>query len=90
MDEYPSVLKWRRNQSAVSVSSSLPDLLGNSAGSLSPADPPLKSEQLLEGDKTLLQDAAESKASVKAASLMFEPHRRKSASVAKRNIHNFY
>ncbi|XP_075874958.1 GRAM domain-containing protein 2A isoform X4 [Nelusetta ayraudi] len=48
VDEYPSVLKWRRNQSAVSVSSSLPDLLGNSAGSLSPADPPLKSEQLLE------------------------------------------
>ena len=53
VDEFPSVLKWRRKPSVVSVSSSLPDLLGNSTGSLSPADAPFKSEQLLEGDKTL-------------------------------------
>ncbi|KAM7014831.1 GRAM domain-containing protein 2A isoform 1-T1 [Tautogolabrus adspersus] len=48
VDEFPSVLKWRRKPSVVSVSSSLPDLLGNSTGSLSPADAPFKSEQLLE------------------------------------------
>ncbi|XP_068168828.1 GRAM domain-containing protein 2A isoform X2 [Antennarius striatus] len=48
VDEFPSVLKWRRKPSVVSVSSSLPDLLGNSTSSLSPADSPLKSEQLLE------------------------------------------
>lgn len=53
VDEFPSVLKWRRKPSVVSVSSSLPDLLGNSTSSLSPADTPLKSEQLLEGDTTL-------------------------------------
>lgn len=53
VDEFPSVLKWRRKPSVVSVSSSLPDLLGNSTSSLSPADTPFKSEQLLEGDKTL-------------------------------------
>lgn len=48
VDEFPSVLKWRRKPSVVSVSSSLPDLLGNSTSSLSPADTPFKSEQLLE------------------------------------------
>ncbi|XP_028294902.1 GRAM domain-containing protein 2A-like isoform X2 [Gouania willdenowi] len=48
VDEYQSVLKWRRNPSVVSVSSSLPDLLGNSTGSLSPADAPYQSEQALE------------------------------------------
>lgn len=72
VDEFPSVLKWRRNPSAVSMSSSLPDLLGNSAGSLSPTDAPLKSEQL-EGDKTVVEDTAEAKAPVKATRLMFEP-----------------
>ncbi|KAA8595952.1 hypothetical protein FQN60_011243 [Etheostoma spectabile] len=35
VDEFPSVLKWRRKPSVVSVSSSLPDLLGNSPSSLS-------------------------------------------------------
>ncbi|XP_030579880.1 GRAM domain-containing protein 2A isoform X4 [Archocentrus centrarchus] len=47
-DEFPSVLKWRRKPSVVSVSSSLPDLLGNSTSSLSAADAPFKSEQPLE------------------------------------------
>uniref|UniRef100_A0A3Q0RML0 GRAM domain containing 2A n=1 Tax=Amphilophus citrinellus TaxID=61819 RepID=A0A3Q0RML0_AMPCI len=47
-DEFPSVLKWRRKPSVVSVSSSLPDLLGNSTSSLSAADTPFKSEQPLE------------------------------------------
>ncbi|TNN65935.1 GRAM domain-containing protein 2 [Liparis tanakae] len=48
VDEFPSVLKWRRKPSVVSVSSSLPDLLGNSTSSLSAADTPFKSEQPLE------------------------------------------
>uniref|UniRef100_A0AAQ5Z1Z0 GRAM domain-containing protein n=1 Tax=Amphiprion ocellaris TaxID=80972 RepID=A0AAQ5Z1Z0_AMPOC len=48
VDEFPSVLKWRRKPSVVSVSSSLPDLLGNSTGSLSAADTPFQSEQPLE------------------------------------------
>lgn len=52
VDEFPSVLKWRRKPSVVSVSSSLPDLLGNSTSSLSATDTPFKSEQQLEGDKT--------------------------------------
>ncbi|XP_042372617.1 GRAM domain-containing protein 2A-like, partial [Plectropomus leopardus] len=34
MDEYPEVLKWRRKPSLPAVSSSLPDLLGNSPPSL--------------------------------------------------------
>ncbi|XP_068595035.1 GRAM domain-containing protein 2A [Brachionichthys hirsutus] len=34
MDEYPEVLKWRRKPSLPAVSSSLPDLLGNSSPSL--------------------------------------------------------
>lgn len=50
VDEFPSVLKWRRKPSVVSVSSSLPDLLGNSTSSLSAADAPFKPEQPLEGD----------------------------------------
>lgn len=59
----------------VSVSSSLPDLLGNSTSSLSPVDTPFKSEQLLEGDKkisrlTMMRQChhvhAKSKASFKA------------------------
>ncbi|XP_034737093.1 GRAM domain-containing protein 2A isoform X1 [Etheostoma cragini] len=48
VDEFPSVLKWRRKPSVVSVSSSLPDLLGNSPSSLSAVDTPFKSEQPLE------------------------------------------
>ncbi|KAM9817619.1 GRAM domain-containing protein 2A-like [Neosynchiropus ocellatus] len=47
-DDFPSVLKWRRNPSAESVTSSLPDLLGNSTGSLNAADPQFKSEEPLE------------------------------------------
>uniref|UniRef100_A0A3Q2Y9L6 GRAM domain containing 2A n=1 Tax=Hippocampus comes TaxID=109280 RepID=A0A3Q2Y9L6_HIPCM len=48
VDEFPSVLKWRRKPSVVSVSSSLPDLVGNSNSSLSTASTPFKSEQPLE------------------------------------------
>ncbi|XP_072321002.1 GRAM domain-containing protein 2A isoform X2 [Eucyclogobius newberryi] len=48
VDEFPSVLKWRRKPSTVSVSSSLPDLLGNSTGSLSSPDTPFKPEPPLE------------------------------------------
>ncbi|XP_062281082.1 GRAM domain-containing protein 2A isoform X1 [Scomber scombrus] len=48
VDEFPSVLKWRRKPSVVSVSSSLPDLLGNSTSSLNATDTPFKSEQPLE------------------------------------------
>ncbi|XP_077375084.1 GRAM domain-containing protein 2A isoform X5 [Festucalex cinctus] len=48
VDEFPSVLKWRRKPSVVSVSSSLPDLLGNSSSSLSAANTSFKSEQPLE------------------------------------------
>nr|XP_057933052.1 GRAM domain-containing protein 2A-like isoform X4 [Doryrhamphus excisus] len=49
VDEFPSVLKWRRKPSVVSVSSSLPDLLGNSSSSLSATNTAFKSEQPLEG-----------------------------------------
>ncbi|XP_055363505.1 GRAM domain-containing protein 2A isoform X2 [Betta splendens] len=45
VDEFPAVLKWRRKPSVVSVSSSLPDLLGTST---SATDAPFKSEQPLE------------------------------------------
>ncbi|XP_057690244.1 GRAM domain-containing protein 2A isoform X1 [Corythoichthys intestinalis] len=48
VDEFSSVLKWRRKPSVVSVSSSLPDLLGNSSSSLSNANASFKSEQPLE------------------------------------------
>ncbi|XP_067105217.1 LOW QUALITY PROTEIN: GRAM domain-containing protein 2A-like [Osmerus mordax] len=47
-DEYPPVLKWRRKPSVVSVSSSLPDLLGNSTSSLSAVDTPFQTDQPLE------------------------------------------
>lgn len=50
VDEFPSVLKWRRKPSVVSVSSSLPDLLGNSSGGLGAADTVFKSEPL-EGEE---------------------------------------
>ncbi|CAN9499028.1 unnamed protein product [Ophioblennius macclurei] len=39
MDEYPEVLKWRRKPSLPPVSSSLPDLLGNSTPSLTTDEP---------------------------------------------------
>ncbi|XP_034015702.1 GRAM domain-containing protein 2A [Thalassophryne amazonica] len=48
VDGYQSVLKWRRKPSVVSVSSSLPDLLGNSASRLSTVDTSFTSEPLLE------------------------------------------
>ncbi|XP_013857028.1 GRAM domain-containing protein 2 [Austrofundulus limnaeus] len=48
VDEFPSVLKWRRKPSGVSVSSSLPDLLGTSTSGLGAADTPFKAEQPLE------------------------------------------
>nr|XP_046194124.1 GRAM domain-containing protein 2A-like isoform X4 [Oncorhynchus gorbuscha] len=47
-DEYPPVLKWRRKPSVVSVSSSLPDLLGSSTGSLTAVDSSFQTEQPLE------------------------------------------
>ncbi|XP_078139387.1 GRAM domain-containing protein 2A [Centroberyx gerrardi] len=45
VDEYPEVLKWRRKPSLPAVSSSLPDLLGNSSSSLS-ADTPFSTHTL--------------------------------------------
>lgn len=59
--DYPPVLKWRRKPSIPSVSSSLPDLLGNSTSSLSagdapfPTDTPLE-ERRLEAEKILLTE----------------------------------
>ncbi|XP_053369399.1 GRAM domain-containing protein 2A isoform X4 [Clarias gariepinus] len=67
-DEYPvvvtdfsPVLKWRRKPSVASVSSSLPDLLGNSTSSLSAVDPPFQpseplQERALESEKILLPE----------------------------------
>ncbi|KAM4597464.1 GRAM domain-containing protein 2A isoform 3-T3 [Fundulus diaphanus] len=55
VDEFPSVLKWRRKPSVVSVSSSLPDLLGSSTGGLGAADAPFKTEPPLE-DRGLQTD----------------------------------
>ncbi|XP_059392117.1 GRAM domain-containing protein 2A isoform X4 [Carassius carassius] len=67
MDEFPMstdftpVLKWRRKPPAPSVSSSLPDLLGNSTSSLSAGDAvytaetPLE-ERRLEAEKILLTE----------------------------------
>lgn len=51
VDEYPPVLKWRRKPSVVSVSSSLPDLLGSSTGSLTAVDSSFQTDQPLEGEK---------------------------------------
>ncbi|XP_029576513.1 GRAM domain-containing protein 2A isoform X3 [Salmo trutta] len=48
VDEYPPVLKWRRKPSVVSVSSSLPDLLGSSTGSLTAVDSSFQTDQPLE------------------------------------------
>uniref|UniRef100_A0A4W5QI51 GRAM domain containing 2Aa n=1 Tax=Hucho hucho TaxID=62062 RepID=A0A4W5QI51_9TELE len=47
-DEYPPMLKWRRKPSVVSVSSSLPDLLGSSTGSLTAVDSSFQTDQPLE------------------------------------------
>ncbi|KAG7232208.1 hypothetical protein INR49_009401 [Caranx melampygus] len=59
MDEYPEVLKWRRKPSLPPVSSSLPDLLGNSAPGLTP-DTPFSPHTLtnssLETEKILLTE----------------------------------
>ncbi|KAM9854194.1 GRAM domain-containing protein 2A [Aulostomus maculatus] len=60
LDEYPEVLKWRRKPSLPAVSSSLPDLLGNSAPSLT-ADIPFSTHTLtvdgnLETEKILLTE----------------------------------
>ncbi|KAL6468882.1 hypothetical protein MHYP_G00224060 [Metynnis hypsauchen] len=48
VDEFTPVLKWRRKPSVASVSSSLPDLLGNSTSSLSAVDTPFQPEEPLE------------------------------------------
>ncbi|KAM9568781.1 GRAM domain-containing protein 2A isoform 5-T5 [Salvelinus alpinus] len=68
VNDFPPVLKWRRKPSIPSVSSSLPDLLGNSTSSLSAVDTPylptevpltLKSkikERSLETEKILLTE----------------------------------
>ncbi|XP_053490742.1 GRAM domain-containing protein 2A isoform X1 [Ictalurus furcatus] len=60
-DEFTPVLKWRRKPSVASVSSSLPDLLGNSTSNLSAVDTsfqpsePLQ-ERALESEKILLTE----------------------------------
>ncbi|XP_055078726.1 GRAM domain-containing protein 2A-like [Periophthalmus magnuspinnatus] len=60
MDEFPEVLKWRREPSLSNVSSSLPDLLGNSAPGLSPAPTVFSTHTLtdssLEPEKILLTE----------------------------------
>ncbi|KAG7283771.1 hypothetical protein CRUP_034395 [Coryphaenoides rupestris] len=48
VDEFPTVLKWRRKPSVVSVSSTLPDLLGNSTSSLSVGDTAFQKEAPLD------------------------------------------
>ncbi|XP_044047937.1 GRAM domain-containing protein 2A-like isoform X2 [Siniperca chuatsi] len=59
MDEFPEVLKWRRKPSLPAVSSSLPDLLGNSSPGLT-ADTPFSTHTLtdssLETEKILLTE----------------------------------
>ncbi|XP_061078655.1 GRAM domain-containing protein 2A isoform X2 [Conger conger] len=47
-DEFPPVLKWRRKPSVATVSSSLPDLLGNSSSSLSAVDTPFQPDEPME------------------------------------------
>ncbi|XP_066503784.1 GRAM domain-containing protein 2A isoform X3 [Hoplias malabaricus] len=61
VDEFTPVLKWRRKPSVASVSSSLPDLLGNSTSSLSAVDTPFQpdeplEERGLEAEKILLTE----------------------------------
>ncbi|KAJ0069612.1 hypothetical protein NL108_011112, partial [Boleophthalmus pectinirostris] len=59
-DEFPEVLKWRREPSLSNVSSSLPDLLGNSAPGLNPAPTVFSTHTLtdssLEPEKILLTE----------------------------------
>ncbi|XP_057204330.1 GRAM domain-containing protein 2A isoform X2 [Triplophysa rosa] len=60
-EEFPPVLKWRRKSSAVSVSSSLPDLRRNSASTVNVVDTPFQTdkpleEQVLETKKILLTE----------------------------------
>ncbi|XP_055070788.2 GRAM domain-containing protein 2A isoform X1 [Misgurnus anguillicaudatus] len=60
-EDFPPVMKWRRKPSVVSVSSSLPDLLGNSASALNAVDTPFQTdkpreEQVLETKKILLTE----------------------------------
>ncbi|XP_028814776.1 GRAM domain-containing protein 2A isoform X1 [Denticeps clupeoides] len=58
--DFPPVLKWRRKPSVPSVSSSLPDLLGNSASSLSAVETSFQGEvpqeRRLESEKILLTE----------------------------------
>ncbi|XP_030630768.1 GRAM domain-containing protein 2A [Chanos chanos] len=59
--DFPPVLKWRRKPSVPSVSSSLPDLLGNSSSSLSAVDTAFQTdtpleERGLEKEKILLTE----------------------------------
>ncbi|KAM6973112.1 GRAM domain-containing protein 2A [Aplochiton taeniatus] len=59
--DFPPVLKWRRKPSVPSVSSSLPDLLGNSTSSLSAVETPYAmetplKERCLETEKILLSE----------------------------------
>ncbi|XP_062859151.1 GRAM domain-containing protein 2A isoform X1 [Trichomycterus rosablanca] len=59
--DYTPVLKWRRKPSIPTVSSSLPDLLGNSTNSLNAGQPPFSSEtpmqeRHLETEKILLTE----------------------------------
>ncbi|XP_028812181.1 GRAM domain-containing protein 2A-like [Denticeps clupeoides] len=61
--EFPPVLKWRRKPSTGSVTSTLPDLLGTSASSLSTVDTPFQAEESLEErglepEKMLLMEPA--------------------------------
>lgn len=51
-EEFPPVLKWRRKSSAVSVSSSLPDLRRNSASGLNAVDTPFPTDKPLEGERS--------------------------------------
>ncbi|XP_046712875.1 GRAM domain-containing protein 2A isoform X3 [Silurus meridionalis] len=61
VEEFTPMLKWRRKPSVASVSSSLPDLLGNSTSSLSPVETSFQSseplqERALESEKILLTE----------------------------------
>ncbi|MCJ8737402.1 hypothetical protein PDJAM_G00023530, partial [Pangasius djambal] len=61
VNEFTPVLKWRRKPTVASVSSSLPDLLGNSTSSLSAVDTSFQpsetlQERTLESEKILLTE----------------------------------
>ncbi|XP_034031575.1 GRAM domain-containing protein 2A [Thalassophryne amazonica] len=74
MDEYPEVLKWRMKPSLPDVSSSLPDLLGNSSAGL-PADTPFTSHTLtgstLETEKVVVPEPVPELAHVEYQLLKF-------------------